>query len=141
MYTVHFEQSKENETDSFIARFAKDPKYARDFNTIIYWINKIGQTGVLERYFRSEGRAVALPIETSKLRFYCYRINDHNIVLGNGGIKTSKKVQDSPDCLPHFRLMNHVAKKIHWAFEDQQILLSPEKGLEGKLTFNYNENE
>ncbi len=137
IYTVKFDDEKDNETDRFISRFIHDKKYKNDFSTIIYWINKIGTSGVLERYFRTEGRAVAIPVESGKkLRLYCYRVNENILILGNGGIKTSKKVQKSPDCLPHFELMNHVAKKIYWGLHDEKMSIKDGQ-LNGRLKYNY----
>lgn len=107
-YSVHFEGDEYNETDKFIKRFINDPKYQENFQTIIYWISKIGSLGALERYFRPEGKAKAIPIDTSKLRLYCIRVSDEILILGNGGIKSSNSVKDSPDCYPHFQCMNNV---------------------------------
>jgi hypothetical protein len=137
LYTVRFIDADLSETDHFITRFMADKKHKKDLDIIIYWVQKITENGALERYFRPEKRAVAIPLSSgNSLRLYCYRINDETIILGNGGIKTSKKVQDSPDCFPHFELMNHVAKKVYWGLKDNEITVS--KGeLEGKLTFNY----
>ena len=123
--------------DRFISRFIDEKKHKKDFDTIIYWVNKISQTGAFERYFRPEKKAVAIPLDSGyHLRLYCYRIDDQTIILGNGGIKTSKKVKNSPDCFPHFKLMNHVANKIYWGLKDNKISNSNGE-LNGKLTFNY----
>lgn len=136
-YTIRFEKENDNETDKFISRFTQSEEFKEDLGKIIYWIDKIGKTGALERHFRPEKFAVAIPIDSGySLRFYCYRINDNVLILGNGGIKTSQKVQDSPDCLPHFDLMNHVAKKLYWSIKDNKTQVD---GLElsGRLKFNY----
>jgi len=37
---------------------------------------------------------VALPVLKSKLRLYCLRLTDKIIVLGNGGVKTSRTYQE-----------------------------------------------
>jgi len=141
LYTVELEGAKTNETDSFISRFSSLEEHSHDFHTIISWINKIGENGALERYFRPEKKALAIPITSGHvLRLYCYRVNDHILILGNGGIKTSKKVKDSPDCLPHFELMNHVAKKVYWALKDD-LLRIKERELTGKLNFKYDHEQ
>lgn len=137
IYTVKFDDEKNNETDRFISRFINSEKHKDDFSTIIYWINKIGSSGVLERYFRTENRALAIPVESGKnLRLYCFRVNDNILILGNGGVKTSKKVQNSQDCLPHFELMNHVAKKLYWGLHDKKINIEDGQ-LIGLLEYNY----
>jgi len=78
-----------NETDEFFIRFKDDPDYQKDIEIISYSIQKIGkETGALERHFRPESKAKAIPIIKSKLRLYCYRISDELVILGNGGIKS-----------------------------------------------------
>lgn len=137
LYTVHFDGEGQNETDAFISRFSQLQEYAKDYNTIIFWIDKIARTGALERYFRMEGKALAIPIVSgSSLRLYCYRVNDGILILGNGGIKASKKVKESPDCLPHFELMNHVAQAVLSAQKSGNLQVEGNK-LSGQMKFNY----
>lgn len=114
-YTIRVQREELSETDKFFKRFANSA-YEKDLGNIKYWLkDKIGEErGASERYFRSEKRAHALPppIPSSDLRLYCWRCNDSVVLLGNGGVKTSKKAKDSPDCYPHFELMNAVVKEI-----------------------------
>lgn len=111
LYTIHEQNAALCETDQFFLRFKDDPDRTRDVQIIKEWLEQIGERGALERYFKPEGNAMAIPIPPPKsdLRLYCYRVSDEILILGNGGIKTSKKVHDSPDALPHFNLMNSVA--------------------------------
>lgn len=37
---------------------------------------------------------VALPVTSSKLRLYCLRLSDKILILGNGGVKKSRKYED-----------------------------------------------
>lgn len=111
-YTVQEIGNSFNETDDFFIRFKDNPVYQEDIEIVNYWILKIGQEfGSYERYFRPERKAQAIPIPppSSKLRLFCYRINDQLVILGNGGIKSSRTVQKSPGALLHFELMNTVA--------------------------------
>ena len=134
-YTIEEDGKGMNETDEFFIRFKDDPVYQKDIETIAYWIQKIGkESGALERHFRLERSAKAIPITTSKLRLYCYRISDELVILGNGGIKSSQKVQDSPDAYPHFEVMNTLAFVIHKKLENDQIEITG-KNISGDLTF------
>jgi hypothetical protein len=65
-----------------------------------------------------------LPDTPNKLRLYCIRCSQQTVILGGGGHKTSQKVQDSPDCYPHFKLAKLV-----------EILFS-ERVLEGEIRYN-----
>lgn len=56
--------------------------------------------GALERFFRPEGKIGdnihALPIESGKLRLYCLRLSNQIVILGNGGVKTSRTYEEDP---------------------------------------------
>ena len=58
----------------------------------------LSASGFLERFFRPEGKmndhVVALPIDRGKLRLYCLRMSDSILIVGNGGIKTTKTYDD-----------------------------------------------
>lgn len=60
---------------------------------------KIIDKGALERFFRNEGRmkdnVKALAIDSRKLRLYCLRISDQILILGNGGIKSTRTYQEN----------------------------------------------
>lgn len=106
-YTIRFIDKDICETDEFISRFINDLLHQDDVTKIVYWLNKMGQEfGTVERFFRLERGAVkAIPIYKSKLRLYCIRLSDELLILGNGGVKTSQKLQDSPDAFPSFDTM------------------------------------
>ena len=135
LYAIHFNDKTDNETDEFISRFLGNPKYKKDFDTIIRRIEKILEDGALERYFRPERKASALPIYSSDLRLYCFRLNDKILIIGNGGIKTTKKVQDSPDCFPYFNLMNDLAYKLEYRLGESGSVKVNDKELKGNLRF------
>ena len=83
-------------------------------SVILDWLNRIATLeGAQERFFRPrEGRGLALPLDAGPLRLYCYRLDDKTLVLCGGGVKEAQTVQDSPDCLPHFNLMNSVISEL-----------------------------
>lgn len=69
---------------------------------IVEFINKIADKGALERFFRPEGKfsdsVCALPVVKSKLWLYCLRLSDKILILGNGGVKTTR-TYDEDDVL------------------------------------------
>lgn len=134
-YTIEEVGKGVNETDEFFIRFKNDPVYQKDIEIIKYWIQKIGkESGALERHFRPESNARAIPIIQSKLRLYCHRISNELVILGNGGIKSSQSVQKSPDAFPHFEVMNTLAFVIQMKLEYEQIEITG-KSISGDLTF------
>ena len=129
-YTVRLEDAELSETEKFIGRFLEHREFKRDFDTIMAWLEKMGNDlGARRVFFRDEEGANALPprkgileqytpafVEFAQLRLYCVRVSDQIVILLNGGIKTSEKVQDSPDCIAHFRFAVQFCKLL-----DEQI--------------------
>lgn len=70
-----------------------------DFQRISLALEKIIDRGALERFFRIEGkmndRVSALAIDSRKLRLYCLRISDQILIVGNGGVKTTRTYQEN----------------------------------------------
>lgn len=101
LYTITFENCNISEFNKFINRFKDNGKLQRDYQLILVALQKILQNGVLERYFRPEGkfndRVCALPISSGKLRLYCLRISDKILILGNGGLKETKTYNESSE--------------------------------------------
>lgn len=133
-YTFQLEESNTFETDEFISKFINDLLYQKDVATIVYWLNRMGEMGTLERYFRPEKGAKAIPITSSRLRLYCIRLSDQILILGNGGIKTSQKIQDSPDAFPHFNTAVIIEKIIKKRRSEGQITIAG-RNLSGNLDF------
>lgn len=111
-YTVLLPDAEKSELQKFTDRF-KGTSYDEALTEIQVLIRNMGtQFGAQERFFRKEDKSHALPSNMYRrplLRLYCLRCCDQVVILGNGGIKESNPTQDSPDCYPHFLLMNAVA--------------------------------
>ncbi len=137
IYTIHEKDEPLSETDKFLSQYRDNADFKEDFEIIVKWIKKIGSEGALERFFRPEDNGGAIPIKSSKLRLYCYRVNDSILILGNGGRKTSQTVKDSPEVYPHFRIINYVAFIVKLKTSQGKISIS-ENHLKGDLTFYTN---
>jgi hypothetical protein len=110
IYTLKEVNSKLSETDKFIGRFQGNKDHKESFEIIIEFLDRILNFGSLDRFFRNEANAIAIPAHPCSLRLYGFKISDGVLVLGNGGVKTSRTVQESRDCLPHFNLMRGFGK-------------------------------
>ncbi len=101
LYTIFFKGDDMSEFSKFMTRFKDNGKLQRDYQIIVYALQKILETGALERYFRPEGkyadRVCALPIDSGKLRLYCLRMSDKILILGNGGIKETKTYNENQE--------------------------------------------
>ncbi len=98
IYTLQFLRDAESEFEKFVAKFINDEDYSEDYSRIAAFISRIARTGAFERYFRHEGKScdsvVALPVTSSKLRLYCLRLSDKILILGNGGVKSTRTYQE-----------------------------------------------
>ena len=94
------------------------------------YLAKIIDKGALERFFRNEGRikdnVKALAIDSRKLRLYCLRISDQILILGNGGIKTTRTYQEN-------ELLSGYVMNLQ---KFDQVLLNAQKN--GKITIEKN---
>lgn len=98
IYTLQFLRDVESEFEKFITKFRDDAEYSEDYARIAAFVRRIAKTGALERYFRNEGKmsdsVVALPVTSSRLRLYCLRLSDKILVIGNGGVKKTRRYED-----------------------------------------------
>ncbi|UAY52732.1 hypothetical protein [Ferruginibacter albus] len=102
------------------------------------YVQRIGQIyGASNRHFKDEDSAERLPppyhqfIESKAfndygLRLYCIRLTTSTVILLNGGRKTSLKVQDCPNCFPHFNNVRMLSNKINNAILDGFIEINLE---------------
>lgn len=103
LYSICFDGSEQSEYEKFLTEFKDNAKYNRDFNIILLALAKIIDKGVLERFFRVEGRMSdgisALAIDSRALRLYCLRISDQILIIGNGGVKSTRTYEEDPKLL------------------------------------------
>lgn len=99
MFSICFDGSEVSEFEKFLNEFKDNATYNKDFNIILLALSKIIDKGAIERFFRNEGKmndnVKALAIDSRKLRLYCLRISDQILILGNGGVKTTRTYQEN----------------------------------------------
>ena len=92
-------------------------------NSILTAINGIGKEGVLESFFRPEGkfsdRVCAIPLLTyprkpsdncGSLRLYCIRMTDSLLILGGGGEKKTRVYEDDPILFEKVKTLQSIDK-------------------------------
>ena len=98
LYSICFDGMNESEFEKFLAKFREESTLNKDFQTILVALAKIVERGALERFFRMEGKmndeVCALSLDSHKLRLYCLRISDQILILGNGGVKTTRTYEE-----------------------------------------------
>lgn len=135
-YSFHIEGDDLCEVEKFVTTF-NNPAYQDDYENIMSAIRQMGKcTGAEEHYFRNERAAEALPppYKSGNVRLYCCRINAGIVILGNGCVKTTQKVQQSKDCIFHFEIMNALSKHITQRIVEGELRIL-NRQLEGNLHF------
>lgn len=101
LFTIIFEGESQSEFVKFINKFKDDAVRKNDLRIILNQVDAMLRQGVVERRFRPEGKmrdgVGALPIYKSGLRLYCLRMSDSVLIVGNGGVKSTRTYQESED--------------------------------------------
>ena len=138
LYSIKFNGEDTTEFEKFLQMFKDNAELNEDFQRIVYAISKILNNGALERYFRPEGKfndsVCAVPIESGQLRLYCLRMSDQILIVGNGGVKTTRTYNEDPilsgyvlDLQKFEKLINAGIKNGALSIEEKEII-----GVEGK---------
>lgn len=142
LYSPRFEGEQYTEFEKFLLTY-KDT-YLSDIQILIKRIDIIKQNGAEDRYFRYEGtmndRIMALPshIDTTNLRLYCININHSILILGNGGIKTTRTYQDDIQLHKAVRTLQKIDIEIK-KLEKSSVVTIIGTQLNGPLVFTIND--
>ena len=144
-YSIHLDGKELTELESFFEKFPIGCEYDEEIDVIIAWMDKIAETGALERYFRPEGRygdgVGVIPIDIgNKVRLYCLRLSDKILIFGNGGVKDAAKWQESEELAPYVKLLIDTSRFISSRMNDGSLVLV-DKEIIGNLNFTRNEEE
>ncbi len=143
-YSVHLGEEELSELERFFEKFPEGCNYDEDIDTIIAWLDRIGESGALERYFRYEGRfgdgVSAIPIETSNLRLYCIRLSDKILIFGNGGVKDCATWQDSETLSDYVEMLVDTSRFISSRLSNGTLYIV-DKDIIGNLNFTRDEKK
>lgn len=144
-YNIHLDEEELSELERFFEKFPEGCEYDEEIDIIIAWLDKIGEKGALERYFRPEGKygdgVGVIPIDVdNKLRLYCLRISDKILIFGNGGLKDADSWQNSKTLAPYVEMLIDTSRFIATRIKDGKIILM-DKELIGNLNFTRYEKE
>lgn len=137
-YSIHLEEEELSELERLFEKFPDNSKYSEEADVILAWMDKIGERGALERYFRPEGKygdgVSAIPIETSNLRLYCLRLSDKIVIFGNGGLKDSDSWENSSTLSEYVKLLISTSRFITNRRKEGRIIII-DKEIIGDLNF------
>lgn len=101
-YSIRYSDNELSEAESFFDKVLDDDDLEEDVEILSKVIDKIGENGALPRHFRHAGtkqdKVGALPeyLSSSNLRLYAIRLTEEIVILGNGGLKTTKTYNEDP---------------------------------------------
>lgn len=131
LYGIRFVGENLSEFEKFHSTYSAETKAVRgNFYRIMVYIENIIRRGqALERDFRYEGkiddRLCALPTEYGKLRLFCLRVSEHVLILGNGGIKTTRTYQENTTLNAHAEVLQKVDKELRIQEERGIVKITP----------------
>lgn len=142
IYSILFENEENNEFMKFINKYANNPSFSRDIQRIVSYIDKIKENGVLERYFRREGKPAqkikAIPVEINKLRLYAIRLTDNILILGNGGHKKTRTYNEDSELNEYVEHLAQLSFILKLKLETDVIKINHNE-LKGDLSFYFKE--
>ena len=125
LYTIQFLTEDDSEFERFYNKFKDDVEFIPALMRIVGFIGKIADFGALERFFRPEGkmkdRVVALPVVKSTLRLYCLRLSDKILILGNGGVKSTRTYEENNELSGYVLTLQNFDKLIKEGVENGTI--------------------
>lgn len=143
-YSIHLADEELSELERFFEKFPYGCAYDDEIDIIIAWLDKIGEVGALERYFRYEGRfndgVSAIPIETSKIRLYCIRLSNKILIFGNGGVKDCQRWEDNENLSEYVETLIDTSRFIASRLADGSLYIV-DKEIIGNLNFMRNEKK
>lgn len=128
LFTICFEGDDATEFQKFIEKFKEDATRKEDLSVILTAINRmLTASGFLERYFRPEGKmgdhVVALPIERTRMRLYCLRMSDSVLVVGNGGMKSTKTYEEDESLNGYVITLQRLDKLLGQAMKSGKVTI------------------
>lgn len=139
IYSIQFLSEDESEFERFYAKFRNESVYNEDFERLLNIIGRIADFGAFERFFRPEGkisdRVCALPVLKSRLRLYCLRLSDRILILGNGGVKTTRTYNEVDTLKGYVITLQNFDKLITEGVKNGSIVVS-ENTIETENTFD-----
>ena len=139
LYSICFDGKDISEYEAFLLKFKEDATLNEDYKKIILALEKIVAVGAFERFFRLEGkmndRVAALSIDSRKLRLYCLRISDQILIVGNGGVKTTRTYQENDELSGYVMDLQAFDKLLAEAQKDGSITIEKNviTGIESKV--------
>jgi len=142
LYSPKFEGEEMTEFEKFITTY--QTSHLKDLQQIVHRLDMIKQYGAADRHFRYEGtmhdRVMGLPshLESTHLRLYCLNLENKVLILGNGGMKTTRSYNEDPILTHAVETLQKIDIEIRRK-ESSEIVFIRGSRLLGELTFTIDE--
>lgn len=136
IFSIRIVGNEHSELQDFLIAFKsiESPDLHKDFEQILKTLAGIAQEGAKQSFFRQEGkmkdRVCAIPLLTSHrqkhkgtLRLYCIRICDKLLIVGGGGIKTTRTYEEDEKLYESVKTLQMIDKELANLENDGKILL------------------
>lgn len=140
-YSIRFSDNELSESELFFEKFLDDEDLEEDFEILSKLLDKIGENGADPRHFRYAGtsrdKVAALPeyLSSTNLRLYAIRLNKNIVILGNGGLKTTKTYNEDPFLNECVETLKQIDRFIDSRINNGQTIIF-RKELMGDLKFH-----
>ncbi len=146
IYTVILNEGSQSLFDNFIQE--NRPKFSAEIDDILLKIETIGHvTGAREHLFKinegtlGDGICALYDNPDKKIRLYCIRYGSTTIILGGGGYKDVRALQDDPKLKHENYLLREISRLITESIKDGDITWASDgKRLIGNLTIQDDED-
>ena len=141
VYSIWIEEIDKTLFDQFVDE--NENTYHNEIGSIIDRLELIGNlTGAREQFFKpnegtlGDGICALYDSPDKKLRLYCIRYGSTCIILGGGGMKNVRALQDNEKLKTENYLLRYISKCITNAIKDGNLRWSNDgKRLEGNMFF------
>lgn len=137
IYSVAIDDSDHTLYDLFLEE--NDEKYRKELGNIIVKLKTMsGKTGFGDFYFKlNEGKPgdglCAITDIKGKLRLYCIRFGNVLLVLGGGGLKTTRTYQENDKLYSENLKLRLISEAMTKAIKDGTIIIEDDGRLTGDL--------
>ena len=141
IYSIWIDNIEKTLFDQFVEE--NDNSYMNELGSITDRLELIGNmTGAREQFFKpnegalGDGICALYDSPDKKLRLYCIRYGSTCVILGGGGMKNVRALQDDEKLKTENYLLRYISKKITEALKDRDLWWSDDgKRLEGNMIF------
>ncbi len=136
-YSIQFDEESECEFDKFLAQ--PDIQDNPELNAFLSRLDDIlNRYGCQERFFKLEESSFydsVAALWRGKIRLYCCRLGEIILILGGGGIKTTRTYQQDGSLARHVEFLAKLSKLLDLRIREKDIQIR-DFSLVGNLNFS-----